>query len=187
MPLKNALNVSELLKRLGVSGDSLGSADVLEALRLGITIADLSRLVPPLSGPVGAASSLVTAAPVVVNQRSLHARSAGGLQVLQMGSDPQGSRQYDIWITAANPFGVLVAVGNQDLAFGQVAASEFAATQAAAVAPANSVRVIGSALAVFAPNIWLGPGQFLNIEHEVVNTEEEFTITWAEYTGMLNP
>ena len=83
---------------------------------------------------------------------------------------------------------VLTLVTNENLAFGQVAESQFfIAPHAVAVAPPSAIEIEGISLDGFMKHIWLGPGMFLNIESDTGNTSEALSVTWAEYTGMLNP
>lgn len=188
MPLDNTLNVSELLRRLGVKGDSLGSASLLEALRMNIIIADHSGLVPPLGVPIAAASLQTTSGVATFNKWSLQPRSAGGLQVTTIRTTT--NRVFRIFVTDANVFGAIVTAALHNFSFGQEAQSVFAAhTPAAAVAPANSFEIQQNqqpSIGIEFPN-WIGPGQFFNIEAEGANASEEISISWKEYPAGLNP
>jgi len=190
MPMDNTLNVSELLKRLGVVGDSQASASLLDQIRMVMNIADLSRLVPPLVGPIAAGSVTSTSDPITICKFNLNARSQGGLQLISIisSTDLPLVKNYFIWITDVNPFGALTPGPFENLSFGQVAESVLSVAPIGAnVAPASAVLTTGRYLHLFGQNIWLGPGQFLNVESETMDTEEKLTFTWAEYTGGLNP
>lgn len=188
--MHNTLNVSQLLKRLGVVGESQSHAALLDQLRMVVNISDLSRLVPPLVGPVGSSSSDETSAVGSFNKWSLQARSQGGLQVLSMSTSgvPSLQKLFLISITSSNPFGALTTIPNQNFSFGQVAESIFSvAPHAGHQLGSSAVEVNALYLDAFAKNIWLGPGQFLNVESNFANNTETLQITWAEYTGALNP
>lgn len=188
MPLDNTLNVSELLKRLGVVGDSLGSAKILEQLRLTINIADLSDLVPPLAVPIAGATDLSTSGVGTVNHWTLHARSGGGLQVFNMQTD--SNDLFVVWITDADPFANAAEIPTVQLAFQQTAVSQFFhVPPVAAVAPAASLFVRGPVLGnLIERTNWVGPGQFFNIESLTANTQDEMmSVVWTEYPGLINP
>lgn len=190
MPLKNTLNVSELLKRLGVVGDSQGSAEFLDQIRMGVQIADLSQLVPPIRGPIGAASEHVIPGSIKVPNWSLQCRAPGGLQVLtaDLVTTNPNSSEVSVFITASNPWAAPVVVGQQQFAFGQVADSVFSVgTTVAALAPASAVVIHHVSMTTLTKNIWLGPGLFLNFENSLINTPMELAISWLEYPGALNP
>lgn len=190
MPMNTTLNVSELLKRLGVVGDSLGSAPVLEQLRLGVSIADLSQLVPPLRGPVGSGSAVQTSGIGNLNKWSVQSRAQGGIQILSMESSGvvTGQKEFRVSITDVSPFGAATPIAIQQFSFGQVADSVMAIHPAAALqSPVSAVRVNFMWLQEFSKNIWVGPGLFLNVESVFLNNTEVMEITWKEYTGALNP
>ncbi len=123
MPIDNTLNVSELLRRLGVKGDSLGSAPLLESLRLSLLIGDLSALVPPVGVPIGGATIGSVSGIGTFNKFTLQARSPGGLTVLVLEADT--GNLFDLWVTDANPFGAVVNAEAANFSFGQPALSIF--------------------------------------------------------------
>lgn len=187
MPLDNTLNVSELLRRLGVKGDSLGSASLLEALRLNLIIGDLSDLVPPLGVPMGGASINSTSGVATFNKWQLECRSPGGLTVRTLRASQVGS--WNVFVTAANPFGATVATAANDFAFGQAVRSIYTThTPAAQVAPANSFQFsnLTPSLGIEFDN-WIGPGEFFNIESRTANIFGSIAISWKEYPAALNP
>lgn len=187
MPLDNTLNVSELLRRLGVKGDSQGSASLLEALRMNLIIGDFSDLVPPLGGPIGGSSVFGVSGIGTVNKWTLQCRSPGGLTVTKLFT--VATSTFSVWITDANPFvGPVLEVTN-DYSFGQLARSAlFSHPPAAAVQPANLVVLAEGLLSdgLDSKN-WLGPGQFFNVESNFANATELLSIMWREYPGALNP
>ena len=189
MPMDNSLNLSEMLKRLGVVGDSLASAPLLDQMRMSMKVADLSGLVPPVSGPRGAASIEFTAGVGSRIKWNLHCRSAGGLIVQMVLADPSQSRGYDFWITPTNPFGALTSVANEEFAFGQVAQSVFshANISGAKIAPITAIRFESEKVENIAGQVWLGPGLFLNIESVGQNTTDKISIIWTEFPAMINP
>lgn len=190
MPMQNTLNVSELLKRIGVVGDSQASADLLDQVRLGIQIADLSQLVPPLRGPIAGASVHVIPGASKPPNWTLHCRAQGGLQILtaDLVTTANNSSEMAVFITTTNPWAAPVVVPQQQFAFGQVADSVFTTgTTAVPLKPASAVVVPHGKLTKLAKNIWLGPGLFLNFENDLLNAPMEFAISWLEYPGMLNP
>lgn len=187
MPMNNTLNVSELLKRLGVVGDSKGSAPILEELRLSINLADLSDLVPPLPVPIGGATDLATSGVGTVNHWTLNARSPGGLQVFNMQMD--GNDLFTIWITDDDPFAGAIPLSTVQLAFNQpVQSVMFHIPASAAIAPAASLFVRGPMLGnLIERTNYLGPGQHFNIESLSPNTTNEMiSVVWTEYPGLIN-
>ena len=191
MPMQNTLNVSELLKRLGVVGDSQGSADLLDQIRLGITIADLSALVPPVAVPTAAASGFLITAPNNVAGTNIRCLSPGGLNVTYLQTDNVAAR-YNVWVSDTNPFATAPAVvPHANFTFGQPAESvwtlyAFAPPQA----PADAVRVESNVedLGRFLPpGNWVGPGQFFNVESADFAVNSNVLIAWQEYPAMLNP
>lgn len=188
MPLDNSLNVSEMLRRLGVKGDSLGSAPLLESLRLSLNIGDLSQLVPPVAGPFGGMAQALTSGVATVNKWSLHCRSPGGLRVQTLHSDD--ALTYGVWITPASPFGAILASDAHNYSFGQNVLSVFeAATPAAPVVPARVFRLREAATSILPPGFqnWVGPGEFFNIEALNNSVVQEISISWQEYPGAINP
>lgn len=188
MPMKNSLNVSELLKRLGVVGDSMGSADLLDAMRMTVQIADLSALVPPVGTPITAVSSQASSGAGNNNKWTLHCRSPGGLRVNQL--EGESGRRYRAWVTTVDPFVGSVAVAPVNLSFEQVGLSVFFNAPAAPpLAPANALRLRGpNATEVFEQGNWIGPGEFLNFEATSIQVAAEIlTVTWREYPAMINP
>lgn len=189
MPLDNSLNVSELLRRIGVKGDSLGSAPLLESMRMSLIVGDLSQLVPPLMGPIGGGSIIRTGGAGNRNKWSLQARSAGGLRILSLRMTGGGSVR--LFVTPVNVLGVQAVLADQSFSFGQPVQSFFTAHIAAAAtaAPVNSPEMQQGqqpGMGWQFPN-WIGPSEFFNIEGEGVNQTEEITIWWMEYPGALNP
>jgi len=188
MPIDNSLNVSELFRRLGAKGDSLGSAPLLESLRLNLQIGDLSDLVPPVGVPLGGAAIFSTSAVATMNKWTLQCRSPGGLTVRKLASETTAA--LDVWISAANPFGGIVLSAVHNFSFRQPALSLFSShTPAAKVAPANTFRIQGPQQPSIASDFdnWVGPGEFLNIEAEGANNTQVIAITWKEYPAALNP
>ncbi len=187
MPLDNSLNVSELLRRLGVKGDSLGSAPLLESLRLNLMIADLSQLVPPLRGPIGGATIAQNAGAGFFNQWTLECRAPGGLEVQTLQTVTNGS--FALFITPARVTGAAIQTAQHNYSFGQAVDSIFTtAVTAARVAPtfAFQLRLGQPSYGTFFQN-WVGPGEFFNIEANVTNTTETIMISWKEYPAALNP
>ena len=187
MGLDNNLNVSELLRRLGVKGDSLGSAPLLESLRLTLNIGDLSDLVPPVGVPMGAATISVGSGIGTVNSWSLASRSPGGLIVESVES---ATGSYNVFVTGALVFGAVVTTAAHNFSFGQAVQSQFRShAAAAAVAPANAFSFGGAFPSILVRGFdnWVGPGEFFNIEARAQNTTEEIVITWKEYPAGLNP
>jgi len=190
MPMKNTFNVSELLKRLGVVGDSQGSAELLDQLRLGIQIADLTQLVPPLRGPIGAGSAHIIPGVGNAPNWSLQCRAPGGLQMLtaDLVTTPNNTSELSIFITAANPWAAPAVVPQEQFAFGQVADSVLTTgTPVPVLAPASAIVIPHGEATALVKNIWLGPGLFLNFENNLLNNPMEFALSWLEYPGMLNP
>jgi len=187
MPMNNALNVSELLKRLGVVGDSLGSAPILEELRLVINLADLTDLVPPLATPVAGSHHTVTSGVGTFNQFTLDCRSPGGLTVQRIGTN--SGTDWDSWVSDTDPFLATVARPTANLSFGQPAVSIFGSSAPAAkVAPAETIRLRGFILdELLSPDNWVGPGQFFNIEAVSSNVGQRISIMWKEFPAALNP
>lgn len=188
MPMDNALNVSELLKRLGVVGNSKGSAPLLDALRLGITIADLSDLVPPLQGPIGGFSQRVSSGAGDSNKWTLNSRAAGGLRINSMMGE--GTGLWRVWITDADPFVGSASQPLTQLAFGQTVESRVLNAPASpAIAPAGALILRSNAIGEpLQHGNWIGPAQFFNIESFRTSVAGELlTFTWREYPAALNP
>lgn len=189
MPMNNSLNVSELLKRLGVVGDSQGSASILDSMRLVINLADFSDLVPPLRVPVGGATSLVSSGVGTFNGWTLACRSPGGLQVLDMHTN-QGTTLYHVWQTDTDPFAHnMVLIQTIDFVFEQTAQAELLeAVPGAAVAPPGTLLVRAEKMDLLNGVGWVGPGQFFNIESRTSNVPQQMlSITWKEFPAMINP
>lgn len=183
----NSLNVSELFRRLGVKGDSLGSAPLLESLRLSLLIGDLSDLVPPLGVPFGASTITSTSGVATVNQWSLACRSPGGLTVRTLRTATAGV--FRVFVTPVNPFGAIVSSSAHNFSFGQAVRSAFSShVPAGPAAPAFSLE-IADAQPSFGLELdnWVGPGEFFNIEAGAVNQAQEIAITWKEFPAGLNP
>lgn len=188
MPLDNSLNVSELLRRLGVKGDSLGSAPLLEALRMSMVVADLSQLVAPLRGPLGAATLVRTSGVGTVNNWFFESRAPGGCTVLEINNRTSGN--FRVGIGPVNLFGVLAVTAANNFASGQVVDSQFsAAAAAAAVLPGTFWQIHGSGNATMGAMFdnWIGPAEFMLIEGIATNTTETMTIRWKEYPGAISP
>jgi len=187
MGLENSLNVSELLRRLGVKGDSLGSAPLLESIRLSLLIGDLSNLVPPVGTPFGAVAIQTTSGVGTNNKWTLQCRNPGGLRVMTLEGN---TGDFNMWVTAANPFGAVVVAAQNDFAFGQAVQSDFRShTPAAPVAPANVFQFGGAFPSTLIDRFenWLGPGDTFNIEAEGQNVNQTMRISWKEYPAGLNP
>lgn len=187
MGLDNNLNISELLRRLGVKGNSLGSAPLLESLRLTLSIGDLSDLVPPVGVPLGAASISSTSGVGTVNAWSLASRSPGGLTVERVET---AVGNYDVFVTDTDPFGAVAVTAAFNFSFGQAVQSAFRShTPGAAVAPANVFGFGGAFPSILVRGFdnWVGPGQFFNIEDRSQNNSHEIFIAWKEYPAALNP
>jgi len=193
MPLKNTLNVSELLKRLGVVGDSQASAELLDQIRLNIQIADLSNLVPPVGVAVGGARGDSLAGTNQFGRWTLQSASPGGLTVQHLTMD-MVAEDLDIWITDTNPINDPRVVSvNQNFGFGQTLESIFTSWDmiTSKIAPADAIRLFGNGSEGFDHIMplgnWIGPGQFFNIESVQTNRLQDINITWLEYPGAINP
>lgn len=187
MPIDNSLNVSELLRRLGVKGDSQGSAPLLESLRLSLLIGDLSDLVPPVGTPFGGASIGAASGVGTFNQWSLHCISPGGLKVTVLRTVT--TTTYAVWVTDVDPFGAIANAAAHNFSFGQRVLSLFRNHVAGALAnPPRSLQfsTIQGGFGVDFDN-WVGPGQFFNIQATTANAFQEISINWKEYPGALNP
>jgi len=188
MPMQNSLNVSELLKRIGVVGDSQGSATLLDEMRMIVKVADLSALVPPVGTPIAIVSSANTSGIGTFNQWTLRAGSAGGLRVTGMQIDAT-NQDFRVSITDADPFANSAAVPHFDFAFQNPAQSIFFANTP------NEATQLGQAPILQSPDLdrllqfgnWVGPGQFFNIEATVLNTVQRIAVSWVEYPGAINP
>ena len=192
MPMDNSLNLSELLKRLGVVGDSKGSAALLDQLRLTVNIANLDDLVPPVGVPVAAALTFNTAGVGVNNGSTIQCLSAGGLIILGVVDNNSTTNQYFRWISAANPFAASAVVAHADFTFGQPTVSiHFVATpeaSAAVVLPPPVDQIISRvATNPLDGEIWVGPGQFFNVMARQSNVFNSYCIYWKEITAGLNP
>lgn len=188
MGLDNSLNLSELFKRLGLKGDSLGSAPLLESLRLTLAIGDLSDLIPPVGVPFAGAAIQNTSGVGTVNKWSLACRSPGGLTVQTLSANDSGD--YNLWVSQADAFAAPGAVAAHDFAFGQSVLSIFRNhAPLAAVTPPNTFRM-QAALNSQLPNeflSWVGPAEFFNIEASSQNVSQTMAISWKEYPAALNP
>jgi len=190
MPLDNTLNVSELLRRLGVKGDSLGSASLLEALRLNIMIADMSQLVPPMVGAMGGAALQISSGVGNFNNWSLLCRAPGGLRVTTIRSTT--NRAFDLFVGPTLLFDAVVT--NQigfSYASGQITQSAFR-THTPTVAknlPNNTLEMGQNQRPNFGIMFdnYVGPGEFFMIESEGTNSSEEIVISWTEYPGAISP
>lgn len=188
MPLDNHLNTSELLRRLGLKGDSLGSMPLLESLRLSLNIGDLSDLVPPVRVPIGAANIPSTSGVATVNRWALRCMSPGGLTVTRLST--LSARTYNLFVSLGNPFGSPAIEAAHNFSFEQPARSAFfSATPFAKVAPAFAyTRSIGNqALSALDFDNWVGPGEFFAIEGNTFSVSENMAIMWKEYPAALNP
>jgi len=187
MGLQNTLNVSEVLRRLGVKGDSLGSAPLLESLRLSVNIADLADLLPPLAVPIGGAAITSGSGIGLVNSWSINSSSPGGLTVERV---EVAAGNYTAFITDLSPFLAVATTAANDFAFGQNVRSRFRShVAAAAVAPANTFSFGGAFPSILVRGFdnWAGPGQFFNIEEIGQNSTRTMSITWREYPAALSP
>ena len=187
MGLNNSLNVSELLRRLGVKGDSLGSAPLLESLRLTLNIGDLADLVPPVGVPLGGASLQLGSGLGTVNSWSLRCNSPGGLTVLTLDSS---TGDHDIFVTDADPFGAVLETAAFNFAFQQTVQSVFLLhVPATKVAPVDAFGFGGAfpSILVRGFETWIGPGQFFNIEARGQNVVQDMRIAWKEFPAGLNP
>lgn len=189
MPMKNNLNISELLKRLGVVGDSLASAPLLDEMRLVINLADLTDLVPPIGVPIGGASIANSSGGGEFNKWVLHCKSVGGLRINWTGNQDSADA-YRFWVSEVDDFVGSVVVPHANFSFAGPAVSEFAnAPPAPAVAPLASMIARGPSMGpVWREGNWIGPGQFFHIEsQQSVQTDEVLSVMWREYPAGLNP
>ncbi len=187
MGIDNTLNISELLRRIGVKGDSLGSAPLLESLRLTLNIGDLSDLVPPIGVPMGGAAAPSTSGVGTVNKWSLESRSPGGLRVTRI---EVAASDFNVWITPTNALGAVADFTRHSFSFGQVPLSQFNRhIVAAAVAPVRVFAFGGAFPSILTRGFdnWVGPGEFFNIEARAQNNTQEMRIMWTEYPAGLNP
>lgn len=188
MPLDNNLNVSELLRRLGVKGDSLGSAPLLESLRLSLQIGDLSNLVPPVPVPLGGASIGQNPGVGNVNKWSLLCRSPGGLVVNTLQSS--ANNNYRTLITDGLIFGAVVTSAPQlNYASGQNTLSVFRTHTPGVVDLPNfafELRLLPPGMGIEFQN-YVGPGASFNIESIGTNVTETISISWKEYPAGINP
>lgn len=187
MPLDNNLNVSELFKRLGIKGDSLGSAPLLESIRLSLLIGDLSNLVPPVGTPFGGAAIFTSSGVGTFNKFSLACLSPGGLRVMTLEAT---TGEFDLFVTDTNVFGAVVNSAAHNFAFDQPVLSLFRNhTIAAKVAPAFTFEFGGAfpSSLVDTFETWVGPGQFFNMEATGANSSQNVRISWKEYPGALSP
>jgi len=191
MPMNNSLNVSELLKRLGVVGDSQGSAALLDQLRLSINIANLDHLVPPVGVPVAAGFNQVTAAVGDANGWSVQCQSAGGMTILGQADQNNPANQYFMWVTDASPWVASTILGHADFTFQQPAVSLFHRKDpGVAVFPDPNVNLMRSEFMSTSPmngQVWAGPGQFFNVEARQTGVFNNMSIMWKEYPGAINP
>jgi len=187
MTIANSLNVSELLKRMGVSGDSLGSAPLLDALRLTVNLADFKDLIPPLAVPMAGVHHSAGSGVATFNKWTLNARSPGGLRVNEIMSNSAAAIR--MWISATDPFVGSVAVATAQMVFGQTARSVFFnAPAAAAVAPAGHYVLRSFPAGRLLDGMWVGPGEFFNLEGDTDNIGSQLvTLSWTEYPAALNP
>jgi len=192
VPLKNTLNISELLKRIGVVGDSLGSADILDQLRLTLNIADLSDLVPPVGVAKAQATNFLDADVGERAGANLLCRSPGGLFVETVGIGT-GTTSMRLWITDVQPFAVAKALGDvrANFTFGQTIEaiwtlyeSEVRVAPGASASCAQGFNYVGGLIPA---KIWVGPGQFFNIEVNADNTDVVISVSWSELPAMINP
>lgn len=190
MPMDNSLNVSELLKRIGVVGDSLGSAPLLEEMRPVVQVADLSDLVAPYAVPRAGAGEISTAGAGNFNKWALHCRSPGGALIEQLGSN--GARAFHIWISDANAFVAGSAVTSKaDITGGQPTLSDFIlGTPSPQDRPAGAFyrARFGDDSGSLYINSYIRPGQFFNIESGTSNeTSQIFSLIWKEFPGAISP
>lgn len=191
MPLKNTLNVSELLKRLGVVGDSKASAELLDQIRLGVTIADLSNLVAPVDVPRASSSGLLNSGINQVAGATLQCLSAGGLRVDSINGTNL-TRELKIWKNTVDDLSAFnhTIMPKLELTFGQTTQSIFSNISTHAfIFPsfAYTVEQTTNILSDVFPNLWLGPGEFLMFEIFDTNTDTTLHLSWTEFPAMLNP
>lgn len=189
--MKNTLNVSELLKRLGVVGDSQGSADLLDQLRMSVLVADLSNLVPPVGVPCAAGRAFVNSTVSTFSGASLQCLSPGGLRIVALDGTNL-NLDMAFWVSDSPAFAANIVVTQvANFCFGQTVQSIFRThgSYAPVIRPAAHLEVNQNTnpLLAFLPKTWIGPGQFFNMETANPNADTELTIGWMEYPGMLNP
>jgi len=187
MPLDNSLNVSELLRRLGVKGDSMGSASLLEALRLNLIVGDLSDLVPPTVVAMGGAAIAQNGGVGGFNKWSLLCRAPGGLVVTTLQTSTNNT--YNLFISDTPIFGAIVQDMGFDYATGQNILSSF-------TTHTTGVRVLPNLtyqLRQLAPSFgthfehYVGPGASFNIEAANDNITQTISISWKEFPGAISP
>jgi len=189
MGLRNTLNIGELLKRIGVDGDSQGSADLLESLRMGVQVADLSDLVPPLGVPIGGAQISSSSGGATFNKFSLHCRSPGGL-ILRSVTMISAANAMDFFVTNTPVFGAALTSTAHNYGFGQAVLSTFDThTPGAKVAPAGTPTFFNNRQPSFGYQLfnWVGPGEFFNFEANSANVTDTLSIIWTEFPAGLNP
>jgi len=173
------LNFTEILRRIGVKNRT--GVDLSETVRMTVAAGDLSHLVPPVAVPVAGARASVAALAAAHAQFTLQCNAAGGCFVIAATDD--GPNMFHMWITAASPFGALTSVAAENFAFGQQARSVFAGVTVAgaSVAPAASpgARALTFPQISLVP-IFVGPGQFFNLEHDTANAAIELSLFWQE-------
>jgi len=187
MGLENSLNVSELFRRLGVKGDSLGSAPLLESIRLSLLIGDVSNLVPPVGTPFGGVAIQTTSGVGTNNKWTLQCQSPGGLRVMTLECN---TGDINVFVTAANPFGAVVTTAAHSFAFAQPVLSAFRShALAGAVAPASVFQFGGAFPSTLIDRFenWVGPGESFNIEAAGQNVNQTMRISWKEYPGAISP
>ncbi len=188
MPMQNNLNVSEMLKRMGVVGDSQGSVSLLDQMRLSVVLADLSDLVAPLRGPIGACSELRNSATGTYNKWAVQCNSPGGLTVVDMHTNSSTTLYY-CWVSDVAAFSNPTVMPKVDLSFGQPTLSVgFNYDPDVQEVPFNNFLVRGSAMSLMLGVNWIGPGQFFNIESFTPNVNQQMlSISWKEYPAGINP
>jgi len=188
MPMDNALNISELLKRLGVVGDSKASAPLLEGLQMGVHLADFSQLVAPLSGPITGSFRTQSSAFGLFNAWSLASHAVGGLIVHECQTNSNAI--FSIWVSDTDPFPAAAPIEpNGQFAFGQVGVSQFRSTSGVFLPEPGKITTRGANIALIIRGAnWIGPGQFFNIQSTRSNqNNEHMSIVWREYPAALNP
>ncbi len=187
MPLNNSLNVSELLRRLGVKGDSLASAPILESLRLVLNIGDVSDLVPPVPVPIGGAAISQNGGVGGFNKWNLTCRAPGGLIVNTLQTTTNNT--YAILISPVLLFGAVVQSSAFNYASGQFVQSVFTThTTGVRVLP-NLTFELRQAQPSWSPHFehYVGPGDHFMIEANNDNITQGMIITWKEFPGAISP
>lgn len=187
MPMDNTLNISEMLRRLGVKGDSKAAAPLLESLRLSLQIGDLSDLVPPVPVPIGGAAIGQNGGVGGFNKWSLTARSPGGLVVNTLQTTTNNT--FSLLVGPTLFFGAEIQSSQFPYASGQLVQSFFVThTTGARVLPnlTMQLRQLPSVMGRSFEN-YVGPGEHFMIEANNDNITQTIMITWKEFPGAISP